>query len=79
MFRFLIGTFALVTSALVLAAYGLTQPAAVLGVAAALATFAIATVALRLWATRNCGAVAREDATRPEVAAVPDDHVRRAA
>ena len=74
-----IGTFALVALALVLAAFGLTQAAAILGVAAALATFAIATVSLRQWATRDCGAAAREEAGHPEVAAVPADHSRRAA
>ena len=66
MIGILIGTFALVALALVLAAYGLIQAAAVLGVAAALATFAIATVRLRQWATGDCrGAAAREGAGRP--------------
>ena len=74
-----IGTFALVALALVLAAYGLTQAAAILGVAAALATFAIATVSLRQWATWHCDTGAREEARPPEVTAVQDDHSRRAA
>jgi uncharacterized membrane protein len=79
MIGILIGTLALVALALTLAAYGFTQAAAFLGVAAALAAFAIATVALRQWATRDCGAVAREGTGRPKVAAVPDDNARRAA
>ncbi len=65
----LISPFALVALALILAAYGLTQAAAVLGVSAALAMFAIGTVRLRQWATRECGAAAREEAEHPEVAA----------
>ena len=75
----LFGTTALVALALILAAYGLTQAAAVVGVAAALAMFAIATVSLRQWATGECGAAAREKAERPEAAAVPGDEARRAA
>ena len=75
----LIATFAVVAIALIFAAYGLTQAAAFLGIAAVLATFAIATVSLRQWATCEHGAPASEETGRAGVTAPPDDHSRRAA
>ena len=78
MIGILIGTFTLVALALGLAAYGRTQAAAVVGVAAALATFATATVRLRQWATRDCGGTAAPKGHR-EAAALPADEARRAA
>jgi hypothetical protein len=78
MLGIVIGTFALGALALVFAVYGLTPAATGLGVAAALATFAIATASLRRWATRG-GTAVQEEAGHSEVTAVPDDHSRRAA
>ena len=75
----LIATFAVVAIALVFAAYGLTQASVFLGIAAALATFAIAAVSLRQWATCDHDAPASEETRRPNMAASPDDHSRRAA
>ena len=75
----LIATLAVVAIALVFAAYGLTQASAFLGIAAALATFAIAAVSLRQWATCDHDPAASEETGHPHVAASPDDHSRRAA
>lgn len=79
MLGILIGTCTVAAVALVLAAYGLTQAAAVLGVVSALATFAIATVSLRERATRGARRAARDEVGHADPPAVPDDRSRRAA
>jgi hypothetical protein len=79
MIGMLIGTLAVVTLALVLAVYGLTQAAVVVGVAAILTTFAIATVSLRRWATCEHRTAAQEEAGHANGAVAPNDRSRRAA
>ena len=75
----LIVTFAVVAIALVFAAYGLTQAAAFLGVAAAVTTFAIAAVSLRRWATCEHGVRPPKKPRGRTWLRWPDDHSRRAA